>query len=272
MHELTRDDLQTLQALFELEQHEFDHGGNCYLKEQSITERIETVDPAWQFHIRHIEVRSTAGHNGKEQGIVTVHAALTIQDCTRENTGMAVILRGHTVTKYYDKEENTWKDIPEQDWYSNEANQAEKTATTDALKRCARLFGIGRYILEFPNTVKDTDSLRAHLAKQRDPQDEWLENVETLVLGLYKSDQHMNNSLHRALETELINTGMKPIVAACEMFMHRTQKDYGLMQADVQEILGMTLADYLRSGKQLVDAWQLVVEEMATEPELEFPD
>jgi len=50
--------------------------------------------------------------------------------------------------------------------YTTEANEGEKSAATDALKRCARLFGIGRYLLTLPDNVKDVDSMARWLKSQ----------------------------------------------------------------------------------------------------------
>ena len=154
---LDKDDLIVLQKYFSVNEHEFDYGGNAYIKESMICKRIESVDPGWGFVIKGIDVRSSAGDGGKEVGTVTVHASMTINSTTRDNTGMGVILKSDL------KAEMKWEDkkkIKTGNVYTIEANQAEKTATTDALKRCARLFGIGRYMLDFGKSVSDEASLQ----------------------------------------------------------------------------------------------------------------
>jgi hypothetical protein len=164
MSTLTHEDLNQLKAFFTVDEHEFDYGKNAYIKEKPISERIESVDPAWSFEIKSIVVRPSAGDGGKEVGTVTVHAAMTIKGSTRESTGMAVILKSD------EKEEQKWVDKKRVNtgvMYTIEANQAEKSATTDALKRCARLFGIGRYMLDFGNEVNDEASLKRWLDKRQ---------------------------------------------------------------------------------------------------------
>lgn len=161
---LTAEDLEVLRGFFAVDEHEFDYGKNCYIKELSVSERLEQVDPAFSFVIKNIEVRPSAGENGKEVGTVTVHASMTVKGSTRESTGMAVILKSD------EKEETKWNNDTRKKektgvMYTVEANQAEKSATTDALKRCARLFGIGRYMLQFGNDVNDTASLKRWLDK-----------------------------------------------------------------------------------------------------------
>ena len=149
---LTREDLDTLKRYFEADQHAFDYSKKAYIKERPISERIEEVDPAFAFHVRQIQVRPSAGEGGKEVATITVHASLTIKGVTRENTGMASVLKSDPKHIYIDKKKTD-------DTYTNEANQAEKHATTDSLKRCARLFGVGRYLLDTPNWVKDTSTM-----------------------------------------------------------------------------------------------------------------
>jgi hypothetical protein len=113
---LTAEDLTVLRRPFAKEDHEFIKGF-VYITEKAICERIEEVDPAWQFEIYEIK-RS-------EVGEAVVSSALTIKGSTRYGVGMQ---------KHNDK-----------------AGEAEKGAATDALKRAARLFGVGRYLLEAPN-------------------------------------------------------------------------------------------------------------------------
>jgi len=100
---LTQADLKVLKSVFPLDEHEFDYGKNCYIKEASITDRIEQVDPAFSFEIKQIIVRDSAGEGGKEVGTVTVHASMTIKGATRHNTGMAVIMKSDDKTVYVDK-------------------------------------------------------------------------------------------------------------------------------------------------------------------------
>lgn len=150
-----------LKKPFAASDHEF-LNGLTYLREEPITERIEQIDPAWSFTVHSVAVRDNAGQGGKDIYTVTVHAAMTIKGVTRENVGMAVVQKTDL------KDEMVWnnqtrKKEPTGVQYTSEANEAEKSATTDALKRCSRLFGIGRYLLTLPKDVKDEHSLQQWL-------------------------------------------------------------------------------------------------------------
>jgi hypothetical protein len=134
---MTPDNVKALTAPFEASEHEFLRG-MTYLTESAITRRLDEVDPAWSFRISLVEHRADK---------VVVYAALTVQGVTRESNGM----EASSYAKGADH-------IPE-----NETNYPEKAAVTDALKRCARLFGIGRYILDLPENVKDLRALAAWL-------------------------------------------------------------------------------------------------------------
>ncbi len=127
---ITLEDIQVLEARFPVSEHKFNPRGFCYIKETSITRRLDQVDPAWSFVIVNI------AHRGDT---VTVTARLTVKGVVRENTGSQTI----AYIKDSDKE----------------SGEPEKGATTDALRRCSRLFGIGRYILSFPDYVKDMNAL-----------------------------------------------------------------------------------------------------------------
>lgn len=116
---LTADDIKVLSKPFQRNEHEFTRGF-VYITEEAITARLDEVDPGWVFEIQHVAIRDGQG---------VCHARLTVKGVTRENVGMQSI--------------ETNKD-------GREMGEAEKGATTDALKRCARLFGIGRYLLSAP--------------------------------------------------------------------------------------------------------------------------
>jgi hypothetical protein len=137
MTTMTPDDVKALTAPFEASEHEFLRG-MTYLTESAITRRLDEVDPAWSFRISLVEHRADK---------VVVYAAMTVCGVTRESNGMEASAYKQGVDR-----------VPE-----NEANYPEKAAVTDALKRCARLFGIGRYILDLPENVKDMRALSAWL-------------------------------------------------------------------------------------------------------------
>lgn len=112
-----------LNAQFPVDDHEFIRGF-VYIKEFAITTRLDEVDPSWQ-------LKPVACYQRDNQAIVIVE--LIVHGVSRIGTGMSAILSN-------DK---------------GEVNEAEKAAATDAMKRAARLFGIGRYILNFPKGLTD---------------------------------------------------------------------------------------------------------------------
>ena len=131
-----------LTAPFAVNEHEFLRGA-IYLTEEAVTRRLDAVDPAWSFMVSRVEHRDDK---------CVIFATLTVCGVTRESNGMDV--------SEYKKDSPR---VPE-----NEVNQREKAALTDALKRCARMFGIGRYMLDMPRkgdngAVTDVPSLRAWL-------------------------------------------------------------------------------------------------------------
>lgn len=132
---LTKEDLATLQFPFKAAEHEFLQG-KTYITESAITSRIEEVDPSWK--MEQISLFNRADSN---QVVCTMR--LTINDVWRDGVGMSVITKLKSG--------------------AGEANEAEKAAATDALKRAARLFGVGRYLLDLPARVKDVESLREYL-------------------------------------------------------------------------------------------------------------
>lgn len=125
---LEADDLVILKRAFAFADHEFTRGF-VYLTEESITSRIEEVDPSWAFDIMQVV------HEGNN---AICHARLTIKDVSRDGIGMQQILE--------------------------KAGEPAKGAATDALKRCARLFGVGRYLLDAP---KEGDEFKRWLADQQ---------------------------------------------------------------------------------------------------------
>lgn len=136
---LTAEDIKTLKRPFPAKYTEF-LNGLAYIGEALVTSRIEEIDPAWQFEIVSVQ---------RSDGIVTALGRLQIKNVTRDNVGMAKVVPTKSGT--------------------GEANEAEKSAATDALKRCARLFGVGRYLLTLPDSVKDVVSLEKYLAPFMQP-------------------------------------------------------------------------------------------------------
>jgi hypothetical protein len=120
---ITKDEFAKLSAPFAAKDHEFNRGF-IYIEETAICARIEEVDFSWEW--KTVEVT-------RESDVAYVVGALTINGITRYGTGQQVIQRdakgGESV------------------------GEATKGATTDAMKRAARLFGIGRYLLQCPKSV-----------------------------------------------------------------------------------------------------------------------
>ena len=128
---ITPEQSAQLKEYFPVKSHEFLQG-KTYISEEAITNRLDEVDPSWSFERLDITVRDT-------QVIATFR--LTVCGVSRDGVGMDSIKQG--------------------------AGEAEKSAATDALKRAARLFGIGRYILEMGKAVTDYQSLERWLIQRQ---------------------------------------------------------------------------------------------------------
>lgn len=135
MGNLTAQDLQLLQAPFAANDHEFLQG-KAYITESAITRRIEAVDPAWT-------LEQVSLFNRSDDSTVVCTMRLTIKGTWRDGVGMSSVVKMKSG--------------------NGEANEAEKSAATDALKRAARLFGIGRYLLDLPDNVRDANSMAKYL-------------------------------------------------------------------------------------------------------------
>lgn len=142
---LTPENVKRLCDFFDTDQHEFrkEKGYadkpdryHVYLTELAITERLDEVDPAW-----HFEIKGTwrAGDNAVCQ------VDMIVKGVTRSGIGMAQVLMVKDGSK--------------------EANEAEKAAATDALKRAARLFGVGRYLLKMGFNITNHRELGEWLNK-----------------------------------------------------------------------------------------------------------
>jgi hypothetical protein len=85
-----------------------------YTEEDPVSERLDTIDPNWTFEIRDKVINGNAA---------TVYARLTVCGVARDCVG---------------------------EGKSGNPGDAQKGAATDALKRGARLFGVGRYLKKAP--------------------------------------------------------------------------------------------------------------------------
>jgi hypothetical protein len=121
---ITGEEFAKLAAPFAAKDHEFNRGF-IYIEETAICSRIEEVDFSWEWKTVSVT---------RENDVAIVVGALTINGITRYGTGQQVVQRD---TKG-----------------GESVGEAAKGATTDALKRAARLFGIGRYLLDCPKDVK----------------------------------------------------------------------------------------------------------------------
>ena len=176
---LTQAALIQLQAPFPAEA-VFFLQGNAYLQEWAITDRIESIDPGWSFEI-------TQSYYRDARAIAV--GKLTILGSTRSNTGMGQVA--------YRKAELGNPHM--------EANDAEKSAATDCLKRAARLFGIGRYFLTLPPSVKDDTSYKRWLngstKKATAPKKKTDKPIEAVVVAHIAKDSQGNGNLIHKFKT-----------------------------------------------------------------------
>lgn len=152
---LTYEDALALRWPFKLDDHRFDTE-YPYLTEGPIEMRLDEVDPAWGWVIHRIETREVVGTRNEFK--VTVHGSLTVKGVTRDGVGQAITRQSKPKTA---------KETGEM--YTDEINSAEKSAATDALKRAARMFGIGRYLLTTQKAgIKTRDQLYRWLTDAAD--------------------------------------------------------------------------------------------------------
>lgn len=139
---LTDLDIAKLMYPFPREAHSFLQG-YVYIDEEAIADRIERIDQTWSFSIDEMTVKGDS---------VIVRATLTIKGVSRSNIGGNPIQREKEVKEQKDGKyvgTGRYDPLPAYTQADNGVN-AHKAAATDALKRCARLFGIGRYLLSAP--------------------------------------------------------------------------------------------------------------------------
>lgn len=134
MGNLTALDLAMLAYPFRRADHEFLEG-YVYIQEEAITERLDAVDPNWS-----IAIDEAIAYGDS----IVCLSTLTVKGVNRSNAG------GNPVQR--DKKDKTTGKYEPQPLYTQADNgvNAHKAAATDALKRCARMFGIGRYLLSAP--------------------------------------------------------------------------------------------------------------------------
>jgi hypothetical protein len=127
-----------LKDYFPVKAHEF-LNGNTYIAEEAITNRLDEVDPSWSWEL-------TSEYTRDNQCIAV--GRMTVCGVSRDGVGMQPLK------------------ITKKDGTIIDGTEPEKSAATDALKRAARLFGIGRYILEMGKAVSDYRSLEQWLIQR----------------------------------------------------------------------------------------------------------
>lgn len=181
--------LQLLKAPFMPHEHEFDYDNNVYIKEESITERLDMVCgiDGWSLLMPHAPIRVTDTH-------WTVTAELSIFTpsgwVSRANVGEGVT----AIPKEID-----WEDKRR---VLNLNQHTVKKAATDALKRSARSWGIGRYLLQTPKNVRDIQGIekwffQSGLIFGLVGRNNWREYLakDNSVLTHYQHLKHIGNTL-----------------------------------------------------------------------------
>lgn len=148
---LTPEQVRELRALFAPEQHQ-QIRGFWYVAEAAVCDRLSAVDPSWEWR-----VLSITRH---DNGVVVVHGEMTVRGVVRHGIGQAAVM---TTTR---QDKRTGESI------AYEANEAEKGAATDALRRAARLFGVGQYLLDMPK-----DSTGESLIRNAQQLAAWLNQI-----------------------------------------------------------------------------------------------
>jgi hypothetical protein len=143
---LTELDMAKLSYPFPRSQYEFLEG-YVYIQEEAISERLDKVDPNWS-----IAIDETIAYGDS----IVVRSTLTVKGVSRSNSG------GNPVQR-----EKKDKTILGQYAVADNGVNAYKSAATDAFKRCARMFGIGRALLSAP--------------KEGGAFDKWLEQEHTMA-------------------------------------------------------------------------------------------
>jgi hypothetical protein len=142
---MTSVDLQALSAPFALPDHEFRKAGAgewlVYMTEGPLIQRLNEVDPCW-------EIRITENHvlrNTDAPDVVEVFGEMIIKGVVRANVGTDAAKTENVYDPPYGQDR---KKVGEKFMPPDE--HTTKAATTDLLKRCARSFGVGSYILNCP--------------------------------------------------------------------------------------------------------------------------
>lgn len=133
---ITPEIIAKLKSPFAIDLHLRNYDGFIYIDETAICDRLDDVDPNWTWEVSEITNRDRK---------VYVHGSLTILGVRRDGVGM----QGIEYVKDKDSKGNV---IGETDI---ETSEPEKGAETDALRRAARKFSLGRYLLQAPKATRD---------------------------------------------------------------------------------------------------------------------
>lgn len=133
---LTADQARQLARPFPLNEHEWRQGRNnkdyVYITETAVIGRLNEIDPSWEFIVTDRTEREYSVTRERRDGTsytmaaheLAITGSLIVCGVTRYGIGMAEV--------------------------APDAAEADKSAVTDALKRAARLFGVGGYLLNDP--------------------------------------------------------------------------------------------------------------------------
>jgi len=222
---LTNEDVKALCERFKPGQHGFlPYGGHKpYIEEFAITSRLDKVDPSWEWNF--------VSSNQRENQLVYV-GTLTIKGVTRFGVGMQAILTN-------DKEE--------------EINEPEKSAATDALKRAARLFGVGRYLLVAPDSVQNQQTLEAWFSKiDRQRQSAAIESGDSVEETNEEAKPTPNTGTGKPPRTPAqseSSNGNGETVTPPKWWKAVTSDKELVKLAGSQELLAALLKDALKEGK-----------------------
>lgn len=275
---LTQEHVQKLTAPFAAADHEFIRG-YVYISELAITTRLDDVDPSWTF-----EVLSNIQRD--RQMVAT--ARMTIAGIFRDGVGMQTMeyltepVLDENGNKVKDKngwDVKQWK--RDEDGKPIDAGEAEKGAPTDALRRCARLFGIGRYLLDNPPKVSTnsygdvtdrkafdkwlSDQQKAHAAK-------WGQQQPSKIAGHIEPDPEADEQQPeqfaqaagaegetpfreaKKVDTPLNKAMRPPVVNKPGPAFGQWTKKHGVKQAEALEALGVkSLAEWQGSIEDMLE-------------------
>lgn len=209
---LDANDLRQLNRPFNLVDHAFRKIRNedlAYLEEDAVSARLDEVDPAWTFELVNVS-------RGSDKQVI-VQARLTVKEVSRDGVGMQKV--------------------------DDEFGEAEKGAATDALKRCARLFGIGRYLLSAPKVRREFDGWLA--SQQR----EWKNGEVQEVIAERQSQPQPQLQTQRRMPIDDDLTDRSIAQAFIEHWRAQSLAD-----SEVLEALGVAKLSLWTKGRKAADA------------------